>query len=351
MPYDRPPLSKQYLLGTWPESKLALRSEAVIKGLGAQLCLGRAARSVRLDPGAVTLDDGSELAFDDLVVATGVRPVLPLSWAGERVHTLRSLDDAARLRAALARASRVAIIGAGFVGCEVAATCVSQGLDVTLIDRAQAPLVGVVGAPIAAMIASMHESQGVSLRNGVEVASIDESSGTVSEITLTDGSSLAVDVVVVGVGSRPNTEWLAGAGIGLDNGIECDENSQAAQGVWGVGDVASWVSPRLGRRVRVEHRMHAVEHANHVARSIAQSQTAPFDPLPYYWSDQYDLRLQAFGYTAPTAELQVIEGSLEDRKFVASYVIDGVVVGVVGANMPKQLRLASRDIHGAAVVH
>ncbi|MEE3849674.1 FAD/NAD(P)-binding oxidoreductase [Gordonia sp. LSe1-13] len=348
MPYDRPPLSKQYLLGAWPAEKLALRSESAIGALEADLYLGRTARSLRLDSRTVVLDDGVELPFDDLVIATGVRPYLPENIAAKRVHTLRTLDDASRLRTALSSASRVAIVGAGFVGCEVAATCVSQGLDVELIDRSEAPLVGAIGTSLAHMITELHRSHGVCLHSGVGVLGIDDVHGGPSELALTDGSSVEADVVIVGVGSVPNTEWLFGTGIGLGNGIECDAYSQAAPRVWGVGDVASWVSARLARRVRVEHRLHAVEHAQHVARSIAHSRSTPFDPLPYFWSDQYDLRLQSFGHRAPAADLEVVAGSLDARKFVARYVSEGVIVGVIGANMPKETRLASREIGSPA---
>lgn len=341
MPYDRPPLSKQFLLGEWEEAKLSLRPPAVVAGLNLDLHLGRSATSLDVGERRLVLDDGTDLTFDELVVATGVRPLLPEAWRSPGVFALRSLDDAEELRARLAQSRRVVVVGAGFIGSEVAATCAASGLQVTLVDPEPAPMARVLGEQLGQMVRAVHEAQGVDVRCGVRVSELVPRVDGSSEVLLTDGARLDADAVVVGMGSRPNVDWLAGTGLVLEDGLGCDEHGRAADAIWGVGDVAAWMDLATGSRIRVEHRLHAAYQAQHVARSIACSSLAPFEATPYFWSDQHHLRIQAFGRLLPGSEVQIIAGSTAERRLVAHYVKNGVVVGVLGVNMPKETRVAS----------
>jgi 3-phenylpropionate/trans-cinnamate dioxygenase ferredoxin reductase component len=348
MPYDRPPLSKQFLAGEWAKERLFLRQSSFLDSLEVTFRLGETAVALDARSRTVRLDNDVELEFDRLVVATGVRPSVPAQWRKPGVYSLRTIDDAERLRAALTRARHVAIIGGGFIGCEAAASCVGLGIPATIIEPLEALMIRVVGGELAQMLTDVHRSHGVSVRCGVAVADIVSRPGGESCLSLTDGSTVEADVVVVGIGSTPNTGWLNGSGLSLTNGLDCDEYCRASESVSGAGDVASWILPRTGRRVRIEHRLHAVEQAHYVARSIVSDGIGPFDPNPFFWSDQYDLRVQSFGYLSTGASMSVIEGSITSRKLVSLYTQDDEVVGVLGINMPKETRVASRHLRRSA---
>jgi NADPH-dependent 2,4-dienoyl-CoA reductase/sulfur reductase-like enzyme len=242
----------------------------------------------------------------------------------------------------------VVVVGAGFIGAEAAAVIAGPGRVVTLVDPLPFPMARVLPMELAASFADAHRERGVDVRCGVAVDEVLEADRRVSGVRLSDGTELAADIVIVGLGATPNTDWLHGSGVPAQDGVICDERCRAADHVYAAGDVASWINPRYGERMRVEHRLHAAEQAGYVARAIAHDGASePFAPIPFFWSDQFDLRVQAYGHLRPDDHVSVIEGSLDDRKLVATCTRDGRVVAVVGINMPGQLRQA-RELVDAA---
>ena len=288
-PYDRPPLSKQVLQGTWEPEQTFFRRKDGYDALGLDMRLGVRATSADLRARRVTLSDGSYADYDGLIIATGARVrTLPGIAPRPGLLTLRNLDDALVLREALARATRVAIVGAGFIGLEVAASCRARGVDVTAIEALPIPLAPILGPTLGDMIAAMHRDHGVDLRTGVTVADVYGQS-RVEGLALSDGSRVDADVVVVGIGVVPNTEWLESSGLVLDNGIVCNASGEAAPGVYAAGDVARVANQWYGESPRIEHWSNAVEQAVHAAENLlaAPGSATSFSSVPYFWSDQY----------------------------------------------------------------
>nr|PPQ62222.1 FAD-dependent oxidoreductase [Streptomyces sp. QL37] len=337
LPYDRPPLSKQVLSGAWEPERVQLRDEATVGKLGARLLLGRTA--VGLDTAArrVTLDGDELLGYDALVVATGVSPRRLAGDDLAGVHVVHDLDDAVALRAELLGGPRVVVVGAGFLGSEVTAVVRGMDLRVTLVDPLPVPMRRQFGERVGALVGQMHEEHGAALRLGQGVSRFTRSGGRVTGVELSDGSVVPADVVVVAVGSAPATSWLTGSGLELEDGVRCDAHCLAAPGVWAAGDVASWHNPHFNRRMRVEHRLNATEQALTVAENVLGGQKA-YAPVPYFWSDQYDIKMQAFGIFPEGAETTVLHGSPDNRKFVLGYSDGGKVVGVLGWNSHRELR-------------
>jgi NADPH-dependent 2,4-dienoyl-CoA reductase/sulfur reductase-like enzyme len=342
LPYDRPPLSKEFLAGTWGEDKLALRDPEKIAALDVDLRLGVRADSVDAGNRAVTLSDGSRLGYHDLVITTGVRPRrLPGTDGITGVHVLRTLEDARSLRSELAGNPRLVIVGAGFLGAEVASIARAAGATVTLVSDVDAPLSDVLGRELGQLLIGVHAEHGVRIHTGVKVIGIGTEDGRATGVQLADGTTIDADVVLVSIGSIPNTEWLAGSGIPIANGVLCDEYCRAAPGVWAAGDVASWHHVGIGGRVRIEHRTNAAEQGMAVARNIlAGVNPAPFVPVPYIWSDQYDLKIQLYGLPRDADSFTVTAGSLDERKLVAVYGKRGRACAAIGINMIRPLRTA-----------
>jgi len=350
LPYDRPPLSKQVLTGAWDPERTRFREAAHYAGLGVRLVRGRAG-ALDADGRTVYLSDGYPLRFDGLIIATGVRPRrLPAGHELAGVHVLRDHPDAAALRAAFAGTPRVVIVGGGFLGMEVAAAARGLGLEVTVVEPLAQPMVRQVGAVIGAEVARLHQEHGVDLRLGVGVTGIigDGDGGTgragavraaerVTAVALTDGSVVPADCAVVAIGAVPATDWLDGSGLAIGDGVECDEFCRAAPGIYAAGDVASWVNPRYQRRMRVEHRMNATEQGSAAAVNLLKGDVQPFAPLPYFWSDQYTVKIQVHGHRADDAEAAIEEGSPADGKFVALYREEGTPTAVLGWNSAARL--------------
>jgi NADPH-dependent 2,4-dienoyl-CoA reductase/sulfur reductase-like enzyme len=330
LPYDRPPMSKQLLAGEWEPARAALRG---VDEADAEWLLGR--RAVGLDVGAlaVALDDGSVVDSDGVIIATGSAPrrlggVLP-----EGVFELRTLADCLALRAAVASASaeRVVVIGAGFIGSEVAATCVALGRQVTILEMLPIPLERAIGTEMGQVCAGLHRDHGVDLRLGVSVSGVGAST-----VDLEDGV-IEADVVVVGVGVAPVVDWLAGSGLTIDNGVVCDSRCVAAPGVVVAGDVCRWDHPRYGL-MRVEHWTNAAEQGAAAAVSLLRgSEAPPYAPVPYFWSDQHGTKIQFIGHNSPGDAVSVVEGSPEEGRFVASYTRDGTTTAVLLWNRPSRL--------------
>lgn len=339
-PYDRPPLSKQFLAGEWDTERLALTKPEKLADLDLDFRLGTRATGFDLATRRLSLDHGEDLEVDGLLIATGARcRRLPGTDDLAGVFVLRGLDDALALRAAIeAGPTRVVVVGAGFIGAEVAATARGLGLEVSLIEALPQPLGRVLGAEMGTVCAAVHREHGVDLRVGVGVEAI-EGDGRVERVRLSDGTVIEADVVVVGIGVIPNTEWLEGSGLEIDNGVVCDETCLAAPGVTAAGDVARWPNRRFDEVMRVEHWDNAVEQGGHAARRLLQNddEAEPFTPVPWFWSDQYDRKIQLAGRIRADDEMQIVTGSIEERRFAALYGRAGRLVGVLGFNRPRHV--------------
>ncbi|WP_436791820.1 NAD(P)/FAD-dependent oxidoreductase [Yinghuangia sp. YIM S10712] len=340
LPYDRPPLSKQVLTGAWELEKTLLRDEQQYRDLDVPL---RHVAATGLDVAGrrVRLADGGELAYDGLVIATGVHPRrLPIGHDLAGVHVLRGHTDAEGLRGALVPGTRLVVVGAGLIGLEVAASARGLGLNVTVVEPAALPMLRQVGSQIGAIIADMHREEGVDLRLGVGVDAIRGDGGKVDAVVLSDGNVLDADCVLVSIGAEPTVDWLRDSELTIGNGIECDEFCRAAPGVYAAGDVASWVNPRYGRRMRLEHRTNASEQGGAAAQNLLQDlaggERKPFAPLPYFWTDQYKVKIQAHGVLAEGSDIEIVPGPAEGR-WAAVYRTDGQVTGVLGWNAPTMV--------------
>jgi len=348
LPYDRPPLSKQVLAGTWPPERAVLADRRRSSELRVHEVLGR--RAVRLDVEGrkIELQDGTVLNGDGLVITTGAVPRrLPgTEELGQKdgLFTLRTLDDAVGLRAAVTAAdapARVVVIGAGFIGAEVASTCAGLGARVTVLEVLDIPLRNVLGPMLGSHCASLHEANGVDLRTGAAVRGIHRGESAALVVELGDGEPVPADVVVVGIGVAPSTDWLAGSGLELENGVVCDDRLYAAAGVVAAGDVARWRWRHDGGEelIRIEHWQVAAEAGVAAARSLlaGRADAPPFVPIPYFWSDQFGIRLQVLGNPGGDDDVEVVEGSLSEGKFVALFGRAGRLRAVMAIGKPRQL--------------
>jgi 3-phenylpropionate/trans-cinnamate dioxygenase ferredoxin reductase component len=347
LPYTRPPLSKKLLAGEQSIDQVHLPCDT----LEAEWRLGVSAFSLDRDRRRVVLSDGDELAYDRLILATGSRP---RRWPGpggelEGVHMLRTIDDSLALRAAFERRPRIAIVGAGFIGCEVAQTARKAGLDVTLIDVAETPMPP-LGAELGGWCADLHRSHGVDLRLGTGVAAL-VGDRRVEAVELAGGERIAADLVVVGLGAVPNTEWLAGSGLQADPGLKCDATLTAIgdPDILGAGDIVSWPHPLAdGEALRIEHWTVAAEQGQLAGRNVllAPDERKPYEAPPYFWSDQYDAKIQSLGLPGRAERLDLIESTPDRSRVVYAGERDGLLVGVVAINAPRRLgayRMALAD--------
>lgn len=331
LPYDRPPLSKAYLEAPdSPRTPQLPGADRLTGDLGVDLVLG--APATGLDPrGRVLAVGDREIPFDALVIATGVTPrTLPGAEHLAGVHSLRTLDDAAAIRRKLDEGARTVVIGAGFIGSEVASSARSRGLPVTILEALPTPLVRAVGTTAGAALAGLHARNGTDLRCGV---SVDQVLGDdhVTGVRLSDGTVLDADLVVVGIGADPATAWLSSSGLTLDNGVVCDETLAAAPGVYAAGDVARWHNPAFDRLMRLEHWTSAAEQGAHAVRNaLDPASAAPYRHVPYFWSDWYGQRIQFAG--VPHGEPEIVDGGWDEPSFAALYRQGDRVAGVVTLN-------------------
>ncbi|MCM2393535.1 NAD(P)/FAD-dependent oxidoreductase [Streptomyces albipurpureus] len=336
-PYDRPPLSKQILKGEWQPERIALRPAEALDGLDAEWLLGRKAVSLDVAGRTIELADGVQVPFDGLVVATGVRPRrLPFARELDGVHALRDLEDALKLRDSLRSVPSVVVIGAGFLGAEAAAVARELGCPVSLVDPLSAPMVRQLGGDVASRVASLHRAHGVDVRCDTGVTGFTEDRGRVAGVRLDDGSEIPAEVVLVAIGSVPAVEWLRDSGLPVGDGVLCDEFCEAAPGIVAAGDVASWVHPDHGR-IRVEHRMNATEQGMAAARTLL-GRRLPFAPVPYFWTDQYDVKIQAYGRPCADADFTVVSGGPDGGPFAGVYGQNGRITAGVTWNMPREAR-------------
>ncbi|MFE0812557.1 NAD(P)/FAD-dependent oxidoreductase [Streptomyces sp. NPDC058794] len=336
-PYDRPPLSKEFLAGKTGEADLALERDG--EDLAAEWLLGARATRLVKERRAVRLADGREVRADGIVIATGAAArTLPGTGGLAGVHTLRTLDDARALRDDLALGGRLVVIGGGFIGAEVASTAHALGLDVTVVEAASTPLAGPLGETMGGIVSALHADHGVRLLCGVGVKGL--IGGTrVDGVVLDDGRTVPADTVVVGVGARPCVEWLEGSGVALGDGVRCGaDGTTSVPGVVAVGDCAAWYDPRAGTHRRIEHWSGARERADAaVAALLSWGAKEPGVPRPpYFWSDQYGVKIQFAGHAAGADSVTIAEGSPQDRDVLAVYRRAGRPVAVLGMNRPRQ---------------
>ncbi len=346
LPYDRPPLSKEVLRKEVDD--VALKPREWYDDNDITLRLGCAATGLDTAAQTVTLDDGSVLGYDELVIATGLVPRRILALPDlEGIRVLRSFDESMALREHASAAQRAVVIGAGFIGCEVAASMRTLGVDVVLVEPQPTPLAAMLGEQIGALVARLHRDEGVDVRLGVGVAEV-RGEGHVDAVVLTDGTELPADLVVVGIGSRPATEWLEGSGVDVDNGVVCDEAGRtSAPNVWALGDVASW-RDATGHQARVEHWSNVADQARVVVPAMLGRDVPTNAVVPYFWSDQYDVKIQCLGEPEATDTVHLVED--DGRKFLAYYERDGVLVGVVGGGMPGKVMKVRAKIASAAPI-
>ncbi|MGW5863565.1 NAD(P)/FAD-dependent oxidoreductase [Streptomyces sp. NPDC055239] len=339
-PYDRPPLSKDFLIGKADEAQLALSDDEESDELAAEWLLGVRARGLDPRGRTVLLDDGRTIASDGVVIATGAsaRRLPGPSLSG--VHTLRTLDDARALRGELTGGPRrVVVIGGGFIGAETASSCAALGHDVTVVEAAPLPLLPQLGADMAAVCAGLHARGGAELVTGTGVAAL-RGDTAVRGVELADGRLLPADVVVVGIGATPNTAWLAGSTLALADGVLCDDGCvTATPHVVAVGDVA-----RVGG-ARAEHWTSATEQPRVAVRNLLAGHTAEaVRPLPYFWSDQYGSRIQFAGRRRADDTVRLIEGSPEEGSFLAAYERDGHTTAVLAMDRPRPFMRMRRGL-------
>lgn len=341
LPYDRPPLSKGFLQGETPREETVLHPREWYDEEKVELRLGTAVTAVEREQKQVRASDGTSTPYDALVLATGSSPRrldLPGADLGG-VVTLRTVDDSEALRASFEEGKRLVVIGGGWIGLEVAASARQAGVEVTVLESAAQPLVGVVGDEIGAFFAKVHRDHGVDVRTGVEVASIEAAEGShkAGSVRLADGSSVSADLVLLGVGATPNVDVARSAGleIGQSGGVVVDAQGRSSDpSVFAVGDIAEAETPALGEgeRVRTEHWATANDRPEATAAAIVGKDDA-FDKLPFFYSDQYDLGLEYSGHGSGDDEV-VVRGSLDEGEFVAFWVdADGRVRAGMNVNV------------------
>ena len=339
-PYDRPPLSKQMLRGE--VDNVDLKPAAFYEQNQITLRLGSPARALDTAAHTLTLDDGQILQYRQLVIATGLIPRhIPAFAHLNGVCVLRSLDDCTQLRRRAACAHHAVVIGAGFIGCEVAASLRGLGVPVTLVEPQAAPLAGVLGEQVGTLIARLHRDAGVDVRTGIGVDSM-RGGADVESVTLSDGSTLDADLVVVGIGSQPATDWLTGSRIEVADGIVCDAVGRtSAPDVWAIGDVAAWRRGD-GTHHRVEHWSNVAEQAKTLAAAMLSPDPVNDPSVPYFWSDQYDIKIQCLGRPSAGDTVHVVDD--DGHRFLAYYERDGLLAAVVGAGIPEKVRVARAAI-------
>jgi NADPH-dependent 2,4-dienoyl-CoA reductase/sulfur reductase-like enzyme len=341
LPYDRPPLSKKVLAGDWEPDRIALRPSGDLDALGLDVRLGVPAAALDLDGRAVTLADGTVVPFDGLIIATGsATRRLPGQADVPIVHELRTLDDSLALRARIADGTaRVVVIGAGFIGLEVAATARARGCTVTVLEGLPAPLIRGLGAEMGAAATAAHADGGIDIRCDVTVAEL-----LPDGVRLADGTLVPADVVVVGIGVAPATGWLDGSGLTLRDGIVCDATLAAGPpGVYAAGDVARWPNGLFDDEMRIEHWTNAAEQGAAAARNLLATAGGgtpeAYSPVPFFWSDQARHRIQFLGRSATADEggdiVEVVVGATGEHRFLALYGRRGRLWGALGVNAPR----------------
>ena len=337
-PYDRPPLSKEFLSGAKEQEKLFFKPEDFYTEQSIELHLGTEATALDPTSNTVTLSNGETLRYDKLLLATGSRvKTLPIPGSNlQGVHYLRTINDSQAIAQSMNGASRVVIVGAGFIGSEVAAVCKTAGLEVTVLEIQPQPMAHILGEEMGAIYANLHTGRGIDLRLREGISEIRGNSR--AEQVITDqGNVIDCDFVVIGIGIAPDTALAESAGLDVDRGILVDESCQTSHpDIYAAGDVANWYHPGLGHRLRVEHWDNALNQGSAAAKSMLGA-PEPYSPTLYFWSDQYDLNIQYLGHATQWDEIAV-RGNPSDEKFTAFYLKDGSVHGALVVNNFRDIR-------------
>jgi len=344
LPYSRPPLSKQVLLDDWEPERSILKSTHELEELGIEFRGSTTATGLDTGNRMVITDNGVE-HYDDVVIATGTRARRVWDRAG--VLTLRTLDDATAMRSELRRAGRVAVLGAGVLGSEIASAARRLGGDVTLIGRSGRISFGAVGTALSARLSDLHRENGVDLRLATTVLDIATGIGG-TQVGFDDGTGVSADVVISAIGGIPRTEWLTGSGLILADGVVCDHRGVAAPGVYAVGDVAAWADPATGIASRVEHQSSAIEQAMAVATTILHDRESA-TPVPFFWSEIHGARIKAYGWFAAQHPLVELDAGSQDGSVLLGSQEDGRTRGVIAWNLPPQAFRKARGLVDSAV--
>jgi phthalate 3,4-dioxygenase ferredoxin reductase subunit len=353
LPYDKPPLSKALLAGTTEPEALRLLTQTSADAAGIEMLMGHRALRVDLAAKVVELDGHDPLGFDQLVIATGAS-ARPAPW-GEApgIHVLRTMQDSRALRQDMLRGGHVVVVGAGFIGAEVASTARLLGLDVTIVDPLAVPMSRLLNTEIGEWFTDLHRRHGVTTAFGTGVEGIEGERGRL-RVRLTDGRVLEAETAVVGIGAQPNDEWLKPSGLVIDNGVVCDEHCRAVDVpyVFAVGDVARWFHPGRGEETRIEHWTNAVDQAVCVAHNIARpDDLRSYAPVEYVWSDQYDWKVQVAGRVGGVDRHILVGDPQQDNRFAALYTEDGSgLTGAAIVNWPRALVACRRALQNGAHV-
>jgi 3-phenylpropionate/trans-cinnamate dioxygenase ferredoxin reductase subunit len=337
-PYERPPLSKEYLQGASEREKVFVHPAAWYRDHDVELRTGTTVTAIDRAAAEVVLDDGARVGYEALLLATGSSPRRLAVPGGDLdgVHHLRTVDDCERLREALERAGRVAIVGAGWIGLEVAAAARLAGAEVTVLEAADRPLSAALDPQIGAVFTDLHREHGVDLRFDVQVSEVVAADGAVRGVRLGDGTLVDAGVVLVGIGATPDTALAEDAGLQVEDGVVVDEHLRTDDPrIFAAGDVASIPHPAVGRRLRVEHWATALHSGPAAARSMLapESTATAYDRLPYFFTDQYDLGMEYTGHAAPGDADLVVRGDLAGRAFVAFWLREGRLLAGMNVNV------------------
>ncbi|MBT8159943.1 MULTISPECIES: NAD(P)/FAD-dependent oxidoreductase [Arthrobacter] len=348
-PYDRPPLSKDFLLGTITADDLFLETDD--DGLHAEWLLGQEAIGLDAATRTIRLNDGHSISADGILIATGARARQHPELAGlGNAFTLRTLADAQALAGHMVPGARLAVIGAGFVGAEVASSAASRGMKVTMINNSAVPFTAQLGEEMGKVVANLHAANGVELLSGAAITEVHRDGGKVTGLVLSDGRELGVDVVVVGIGAEPNVEWLEGSGVDLDGGVVCDGMGRTnVPGIVAVGDCAAWFDDAVGRPRRIEHWTGALERAALAVQALL-NEDAPQQPAkpPYFWSDQHGVKIQFAGHSSGHDRLEIEAGDPQEHSFLAVYYRGDTPVAVLGMNQPRLFTKRRRSLPAPA---
>ncbi len=350
-PYDRPPLSKQVLSGKWAAEQTSLVKDDALSSVNFEPNFS----AVSLEGTTVTASDGRRVSGDHVVIATGTR-ARRAPWTARGLYEVRSLDDVAALRAALATVpvgGVVAVIGAGFIGAEVATGLLAMEKTPLVFEAQERPLQSIVGETVARWLEPLASDGGIDLRSSQRISEVSGEPGNFT-ILFDDGSRVNAGVVVVGIGAQPNVEWLASSGLDLRNGVTVDEFLHASDRVSAIGDVANfrWLRGTFDDNVRIEHWQVANDHATYLAKALTQGSeaTGPLTMVPYFWSDQYGKKIQVLGHPHPSDDVVMVTGSFEERKWLALYSQRGLLTGAIALSQPRALMMCRALLESQATL-
>lgn len=355
LPYHRPPLSKAFLAGEIDTEALSIKPQATYDKAEIEFRRGGRVESIDRSNKTITLDDGATLSYATLVLATGGRPRQLLVPGSEKAalcnnyHYLRTIDDVKRIRTHFEAGKRLVIIGGGYIGLETAAVAIKHGLHVTVLEGAPRVLARVTAPAVSAFYEDVHRAAGVELKTGVVIEHIECADSAVTSISCSDGTRTAADLVIVGIGLSPNVELAEAAGLEVSDGIIVDTQTRSSDpDIFAVGDCANYPNPLLGRRVRLESVPNALEQARIAAAAICGKHKA-YANMPWFWSDQYDLKLQMVGLSAGYDQV-VLRGTLANRSFIAFYLQAGHVIAADAVSRPQEFMFCKRLVTSRAQI-